>query len=239
VLAECPSCFSDPPQNTVIPMIGTAPLASIYALRIFRPNQGAPLSRILAAMDRVIDLRRKFDAGVAGGVNIKVCNMSFGGYTLNVGGGLQTEAIDKMIDADIVAVAAADNAGPASITVGSPGSTYGALTVGAASLAHNERIFARMVLGPAAGSLYRPFLGTQTANFSSRGPNADGRADPDVSANGLGSFGQGDGSTSSITFGVGTSFAAPSVAGVVALLRQAVPGATARQVRNEIGRAHV
>jgi subtilisin family serine protease len=234
VLAECPACFSNPPENTIIPMIGTAPLASIYALRIFGPTGGSPGSRILAAMDRVIDLRLRFDAGLPGGANIKVCNMSFGGSTLIVGGGLQTEAVNRMLDADIVTVAAADNSGPASMTVGSPGSTYGALTVGAASLAHNERIWDRMVFGPAIGSLYRPFLGTQTANFSSRGPNADGRPDPDVMANGVASFGQGDGSASSISFDVGTSFAAPSVAGVAALLRQAVPAATARQVRNAI-----
>ena len=38
VLAECPACFSNPPTNTQIPMIGTAPLSSIYALRVFGPT---------------------------------------------------------------------------------------------------------------------------------------------------------------------------------------------------------
>ena len=47
-------------------------------------------------------------------------------------------------------------------------------------------------------------------------------------------YGQGNGSTSSITLGSGTSFSSPSVAGVAAVLRQKVPSATARQIRNAI-----
>jgi len=54
-----------------------------------------------------------------------------------------------------------------------------------------------------------------------------------VSANGMATLARGWFAII-ITFGAGSSFAAPSVAGVAALLRQAVPGATARQVRNAI-----
>jgi subtilisin family serine protease len=234
VLAECPSCFANPPANTLIPMIGTAPFSSLYALRIFGPTGGAPTSRILLAIDRTIELRQKFQAGQPGGVNIRVCNISLGGSTLAPGRDIYEDAINAMIAADIVPVIAAGNAGPSSLTVGSPGSTLAAITVGAASLSHNERIVNRLQYGPVNGPLFRPFLGTETAYFSSRGPNADGHGDPDVSASGYDSYGQGLGSTSTISFGSGTSFAAPSVAGVAALLRQAVPGATARQVRNAI-----
>jgi hypothetical protein len=42
VLTECASCFLNPPTNTQIPLIGTAPLASIYALRIFGPTSPSP-----------------------------------------------------------------------------------------------------------------------------------------------------------------------------------------------------
>ena len=234
VLAECPACFLNPPVNTQVPMIGTAPSSSIYALRVFGPVGGAPTSRILAAMDRAIVLRRMFDNGQPGGVNIKVCNMSLGGLTLSPGSELQADATAAMINADIVPVIAAGNAGPSSLTVGSPSSAPAAVTVGAASLAHNERILRRLQFGPVLGALYRPFLGAQTAFFSSRGPNSDGRGDPDVSANGFANFGQGFGATGSITFGSGTSYATPSVAGVAALLRNAAPAATARQVRNAI-----
>jgi len=75
----------------------------------------------------------------------------------------------------------------------------------------------------------------QTAFFSSRGPDADGRPDPDVVANGFASFGQGFGTTAnSITIGTGTSFATPSVAGVAAVLRQRFPAASASAIRNAI-----
>jgi subtilisin family serine protease len=235
VLAECPSCFSNPPTNTTIPMLGSAPLSSIYALRIFGPTGGAPTSRVLAAMERVIDLREKFDAGVPGGVNIKVCNMSLGGSTIFAGRDLLDTEVNVMLDRDVVLSIAAGNAGPSSLTVGSPGTSIGAITVGAASQPHNERILRRIQFGATIGSLYRPFLGSQTSYFSSRGPNADGRLDPDVTANGFASYGQGFGTTtSSISLASGTSFSTPSVSGVAALLRQKYPTATAKQIRNAI-----
>jgi len=133
-----------------------------------------------------------------------------------------------------VPVISAGNAGPSSLTVASPGTSLSAITVGAASLSHNERIYERVTLGPARGALYRPFLGHQMAYFSSRGPDADGRNDPDVVANGFANFGQGYGTPSTISFGFGTSFAAPAVTGVAAVLRQRFPTATARQIRNAI-----
>ena len=235
VLAECPACFANPPTNTQIPMIGTAPLSSIYAFRVFGPTGGAPTGRILAAMERAIELRELFEAGDPTGRNIQVVNMSLGGSTLAAGRDLFDTAIDVMTQKEIVAVLSAGNAGPSSLTVGSPGTALSALTVGAASLAHNERILRRVQFGSAVGALYRPFLGTQTAFFSSRGPDADGRLDPDVSANGFASYGQGFGSTSgSISIASGTSFSSPSVAGVAAVLRQKFPSATARQIRNAI-----
>lgn len=234
ILAECPACFSNPPTNTQVPMIGTAPLSSIYALRVFGPSGGAPMSRILAAMERAIELRERFDAGQTGGSNIQVVNMSLGGPTLSPGHELLDSEADVMLQKGIVPVIAAGNAGPSSITVGSPATSASAITVGAASLAHNERIYRRLQLGPVNGARYRPFLGAQTAFFSSRGPDADGRTDPDVMANGVASFGQGSGGTNTVSFDFGTSFATPSVAGVAALLRQKYPAATARQIRNAI-----
>src|SRR5258705_145202 len=185
VFPRVPECFSNFPPNRVIPMIGSAPLSSIYALRVFGPTGGAPTSRVLAAMERVIDLREKFDAGMPGGVNIKVCNMSLGGSTLIAGRDLLDIEANVMLDKDIVLSVAAGNAGPSSLTVGSPGTSIGAITVGAASQPHNERILRRLQFGATIGSLYRPFLGSPTSFFSSPGPNADGRLDPDVTANGF------------------------------------------------------
>ena len=222
------------PPN-LVPMLGSAPLSSIYAFRVFGPVGGSPTSRILAAIDRLIELRDLFDAGDPAGVNIQVCNMSLGGATLFAGRVLFDTAVDVMLEKDIVVVVAAGNSGPSSLTTASPGSSLGTITVGAASHAHNERILRDLEFGLGIGSLFRPFAGTQTAFFSSRGPNADGRVDPDATANGFASFGQGFFTIpTSITIGSGTSFSTPSVSGVAALLRQALPGATARQVRNAI-----
>src|SRR5205823_7508614 len=124
---------------------------------------------------------------------------------------------------------------PSGSTIASPGSGFGSLTVGAASTAMHERIVREFQFGLEKGAKYRPFSGTQMAFFSSRGPNADGRPDPDIVANGFASFGQGfSAPPTGINFASGTSFSAPTVAGIAAVLREIVPGATARQVRNAL-----
>lgn len=234
VLEYCPGCFVDPAQ-TALPMIGTAPLASIFAFRVFGPTGGAPTSRILMAVERLIDLKERYDDGRPGGANIQVANMSLGGPTLVAGFDMFDKAVGAMIKKGIVPVVSAGNAGPSSLTVGSPGTSLQVITVGAASHAHNERILRDLQFGPQIGWFYRPFGATQTAYFSSRGPNANGFSDPDVMANGFASFGQGFASTTlGITIGSGTSFSAPSVAGVAALLRQAFPDAPPWKIRNAI-----
>jgi subtilisin family serine protease len=234
VLAECPACFLDPPANTQIPMLGTAPLSSIYALRIAGPTSPSPLSRTLAAVERVIELRQKFDAGQAGGVNIQVVNMSFGHATIFAGRDLFDTEVDALLNNGIVTVISAGNTGPSSMTIASAATSRNAITVGAASLPQNERILRRLQFGPSIGPLVRPFLGVQTADFSSRGPDASGLSHPDVTASGFADIGQGSGTVNTIGFSSGTSVSAPSVAGVAALLRQAFPGATASQIRNAI-----
>jgi subtilisin family serine protease len=234
VLAECPSCFLNPPVNTQIPLIGTAPLSSIYALRIAGPTSPSPLSRTLAAVERLIELRQEFDAGQPGGVNIQVVNMSFGGATIFAGRDLFDTEVDTLLNAGIVTVIAAGNTGPSSMTIASAGTSRNAITVGAASLPQNERILRRLQFGPSIGPLVRPFLGVQTASFSSRGPDASGLSHPNVTASGFADIGRGSGTVNQIGFSSGTSISAPSVAGVAALLRQAFPGATASQIRNAI-----
>jgi subtilisin family serine protease len=233
VLAECASCFLNPPTNTQIPLIGTAPLSSIYALRIAGPTSPSPLSRTLAAVERLIELRQKFDAGEPGGVNIQVANMSFGHATIFAGRDLFDTAVDGLLNAGIVTTVSAGNTGPSSLTVASAGTSRNVITVGAASLPQNERIL-RRVQFPLVAPLWRPFNGVQTAYFSSRGPDANGLSGPDVTASGFADIGRGAGTVNQIGFSSGTSISAPSVAGVAALLRQAFPGAAASEIRNAI-----
>jgi subtilisin family serine protease len=217
-----------------VPMVGSAPLSSIYALRVFPPGQGSPTSRILAALDRAMELRDLWEAGDPAGVKIQVVNMSLGGPTVFAGRDLFDTAVDAALDHDIVVVDSAGNAGPSGLTIGSPGSSLGSITTGAASIAGYERIVRDLQFGLGVGFLYRASDHIQTAVFSSRGPNADGRGDPDVLANGDWSFGQGFFSIGNISWAGGTSFSSPTVAGVAAILREAEPSATARQVRNAI-----
>ena len=238
---ECPACIT---SSGVFPVVGSAPLASIYALRVLNSQGSGATSWILAGMERVIDLRRAYDAGETPVVDaegrynalpIRVANMSLGGTTLFAGRDIEDEMTNAFLEYDIVLVVAAGNQGPGGATVGSPGSGVSSLTVGAASSAVHERILRNLQFGVGIGALYRPFGGTQMAYFSSRGPTADGRVNPNIVANGFASFGMGPGTTtSSISIGSGTSFASPTIAGIAAVLRQAVPGASARQVYNAL-----
>ena len=269
-----PGC---PTIATVIPMLGTAPAAKVYAMKVF-PSQGggAPESRIIAAMDRAITLRRNFNNGapslpVAGtgtendpfrfdSLNLKVVNMSLGGPTLFAGGDIEDELTLEMLKVGITLVTSAGNDGFAAMTGGSPGTGIGSLTTGASSTPVHERILRDIqiaLLPVGIGALYRPSNEVQTAYFSSRGPTADGRFDPDLSANGFASYvnvfaavvnGQivscgapgvppapsPNSCLSRILFVSGTSFASPTVAGAAALLRGAAPSASALQVRNAL-----
>lgn len=234
------------PGIAAVPLYGSAPGASLYAMKVFSSaGGGSPESRIIAAMDRAITLRKNYDAGmpsvpvsgsgteddpyVYDSLNIGVVNMSLGGPTLFAGGDLEDKMTEAMLDAGIVVVVSAGNSGFAGMTIGSPGSGKGSLTVGATNSAAHERILRDLQYGAGAGALYRPTDHTQIAYFSSRGPNADGRNDPDIVSSGFAVLAQSpDGGINLVS---GTSFSAPDVSGGAALLRQARPEASAREIR--------
>lgn len=71
------------------------------------------------------------------------------------------------------------------------------------------------------------FMGT-IASFSSRGPSSDGQIKPDVVAMGSGTVHMDAGGT--ISFGGGTSYSSPLIAGMVACLRQHYPFHTNMQI---------
>lgn len=230
----------------LVPMMGSAPKASIYALKVFAAEgDGAAVSTVIEAMDRVLTLKHNYNEGlpsvpVAGdgseedpyvydSLNIQVVNLSLGGPTMFPGHALDDLIALAMLREGITVVSAAGNEGTSAMTGGSPGTSVGSLTVGALNTPQHERILRDLQFGPGTGLLFRPNSQTQIAWFSSRGPTADGRAGVDVVANGFASFVQGaDGSISIIS---GTSFAAPTTAGAAALLWQAKPGVEANQVR--------
>lgn len=129
---------------------------------------------------------------------------------LNGDRAITTRAADAAASRGVVVVASAGNDGCSAPSqcwyyVGTPADGDSVIAVGATTLA-----------GAKAG-------------FSSFGPTADGRIKPDVSAPGAGvTIATG---ASSYTTSNGTSFSAPLVTGVVALLLEANPTLTPMQVR--------
>src|SRR5438093_4271495 len=114
--------------------------------------------------------------------------MTFGGPMLFAGRSIQHQLTLAMLAAGITVVTSAGTDGPPAMTGGSPGTGFGSLTVGAASTAVHERVLRDLQLGPGMGAISRPTTHPQTAYFSSRGPTADGRLDPDILANGFASY---------------------------------------------------
>ena len=235
VAIHAPEAIINP--GSTLAMLGSAPNVKIYSLSVFN-NVPFPAdsSEILDAVNRVIELKK------VEGYDIGVVNMSLGRRTLFAGQGIFEEMVDALLEAGIVPVIGGGNSGNSPLTTASPASALATLGVAAGSLAHQERIaadvfFTAFGLPVGIGSFVRPSELTQTASFSSRGPDADGSGGPDVIATGLGVFGQGLSvapDPNLVNLGNGTSFSTALVSGVAALLRQAFPGATATQIRNAI-----
>ena len=99
-----------------IPIVGQAPAAQFYALKVFpAAGGGSPESRVLQAMDRAIALKNTTLP------NMKVVNMSLGGATLFAGHDIEDELATSMAASGITLVVSAGNEGPSGITGSSPG----------------------------------------------------------------------------------------------------------------------
>jgi len=233
-------------DESLVPMMGSAPGASIYALKVFAADgDGASLSTVIGAMDRALTLKHNYNQGmpstpisgdgsednpyVYDSLNIQVVNFSLGGLTMFPGHGLDDLLVLAMLEEGITVVSAVGNEGTAAMTGGSPGTSVGSLTVGALSTPQHERIFRDLQFGLGTGFAFRPGNENQVSWFSSRGPTADGRTGLQVMANGFASFVQG--ANGGIALISGTSFASPTTAGAAALLWQAKPDAEANQIR--------
>jgi subtilisin family serine protease len=241
------------PGDSIIPMVGVAPAASIYALKVFSSLGGGTGSDVvLAAMDRAITLKKNYLAGMStapvsgsgteddpfvyDALNIQVVNMSLGGPTMAAGRDLEDLLSREMVKSGITLVTSAGNAGPASLTTGTPATGVAALSSAASNTPAHERVFWDVVAtndcSVGLGLLARPNDTLQTASFSSRGPTADGRVD--ISVTSAGYFNFVESPNGDLALVAGTSFSSPTVAGAAALLQAAVPTATAAEIRNAV-----
>ena len=176
---------------------GVAPGAGLVGVKVLDQNAAGFTSDVVAGIEWVVDNKDLY--------GIEAINISLGAYDPDVGcrdgSSPDSLAVNAAHGAGLVVAVAAGNDGPGTCTIGSPGDAKDALTVGAmADLGAN---------------------GFKQAGFSSRGPTADGRIKPDVSAPGVDIESALAGTPAGYTSLSGTSMAAPFVAGVALLMMDA------------------
>ncbi|HXE71414.1 MAG TPA: S8 family peptidase, partial [Candidatus Nitrosotenuis sp.] len=198
---------------------GVAPEANLVGVRI------TTVEEAIKALQWVIENKDRY--------NIKVVNMSLGDYaTRSYQDDPWAQATRKAIEAGLVVVVAAGNEGPEEQTISTPGVLPEAITVGA----YDDKGTARLD-------------DDQVASFSSRGPTPiDKVPKPDVVAPGVRIFGPlAPGARLDVPelphegrdylALTGTSYAAPMVAGLAAVLLQANPTLTPADVREILRRS--
>ena len=185
---------------------GVAPRAALVGLKVLDANGSGTMANVTAAIDWVVQNKDLY--------GIEAINLSLGASGCADGTDATSVAADNAHAAGVVVAVAAGNEGPGTCTIGSPGAASSALTVGAT-----------------ADTTARGF---SQAYFSSRGPTADGRIKPDVSAPGVAITSAQAGTTSGYVAYDGTSMATPFVAGVALLMRDASPGLSPADVKKAI-----
>jgi hypothetical protein len=205
-----------PWTDNIIPILGQAPAAQIYPVKVFdTTGAGSSTSVILDALDHLLTLKS------TGILDIDIVNLSFGAPTGYEGRAILDEFLEQFREQGMLVIAAAGNSGPLPNSLASPATSYDSIAVGALDDALASRTFYEYLglkeLGTAGqGLVMRPSDELRVADFSSRGPMSDGRFGPDLVAPGMWSFQFG--SQGNLHWDVGTSYAAAAVSGAAALL---------------------
>ncbi len=239
IMMWAPDSYIDYGTDILVPLLGMAPMAEIYAIKVFpHDGSGVPSSVIMQGIDHAIQMRKLYDAtGGAEGYPIDVISMSLGGATGYDGNDPEDRLVDEATKAGIVVSTAAGNDGPAFNTVSTPGTSNTSISVGAAVDGPHTRVGWDIIYGMAGvGGYFYPYDDIQIIYFSAHGPTSDGRLAPDVLACGVYAFGPFPpyyiGTMS------GTSASCPAVSGAAALLaawQKAYEGAAnPYQIRNAI-----
>ena len=196
----------------IVPLLGMAPAAQLYAIKVFPSDgSGAPRSRIMKAIEIAIELKDN------GTVSIDVINMSLGGPSFFDGHDPEELLVDEATKHGITVVVAAGNDGPAPLRVAVPGTAISAITCAAAADPIHTRVFWDYYFGYVGiGKYLYVDDEPQIIYFSNRGPTADLRIKPDITATGVFNFGAFP--PYYVGWSSGTSFSTPIVAGAAALL---------------------
>lgn len=199
-----------------IPIYGQAPAAQIYPVKIFPyPGTNGSESLTLKGLDHVLTLKKTRL------LDIDIVNISAGWATTWDGRTAFDRFMKELQEANILVVTITQNEGPVPNSVSTPGTSFSALSVGALDYAPSSRVYYEALglwyMGVAGqGMVMRPTEETRVVSFSGRGPLSDGRTGPEIAALGYNALHLG---ADNVVYWVdGTSFAAPAVAGVAALL---------------------
>ena len=182
--------------------VGVAPEADLYVAKVLAADGSGMMSDVMAGVEWAVE-QKSHVIGLSLGTN-GPCD---GTDALSI-------TCDAAVERGVVVCVAAGNSGPARYTVGSPGCARQVITVGASD-DHD-----------------------QIAAFSSRGPTSDGRVKPDIAFPGVGIVAARAAGTAMgqvvdehYTSASGTSMATPHAVGAAALLLQANPSLTPREVK--------
>ena len=190
---------------------GVAPAAGLWAAKVLSSSGSGSNDGVVAGVQ-----------WCAAQVGVRVLSMSLGDDAGGDGTDVVSLAVNNAVAGGDVAVVAAGNAGDGARTIAAPGTSTGAITVGAVAEHSNP-------LGTD-----RHDDGIWLAAFSSRGPTVDGRVKPDVTAPGVTVRAAQAGTTAGYVTYSGTSMATPYVAGAVALGLEAAPQASPANVRSAL-----
>jgi hypothetical protein len=145
------------------------------------------------------------------GADVLTSSLSYDfGYTMDGTDAISTVAVNTAASRGILVCTAMGNTGPAATSLGAPADAFDIIAVGAVD---------------STGTI---------AAFSSRGPTADGRPKPELSAQGVTVYVADPATTSTYLRANGTSFATPLTSASAALLLQAHPDWTPLQLREAL-----
>ncbi|MCL6581773.1 MAG: S8 family serine peptidase [Firmicutes bacterium] len=185
---------------------GVAPGAALVGVKVLNRYGSGSTTTIINGVNWMISNKSTY--------NIRIGSMSLGSTGSSDGTDSLSVAVNNAVSNGIIMCVAAGNSGPATYTIGSPAAAANAITVGA---------------------LYDPGeKGWVLAEFSSRGPTADGRTKPDICTPGRYITAAMANSTNQYTTMSGTSMACPFMAGTVALMLDANYGLTESGVKSII-----